>query len=94
MPTFFFDIITIDGFATKDTVGLELPDVKTATEVAKRRLADMSRHVGDENLSELRIEVRDDAGKCVTVDIASFDDHRPDEDWMFRPPFMPPRTKG
>jgi hypothetical protein len=72
MPKFYFDIIQIDGKVTKDTVGTELPDVEAAKEEAKRCLADMSPEAIQEDLSEVRILVRDAQGTKVTLRIAHF----------------------
>jgi hypothetical protein len=72
MPKFYFDIVQIDGTYTKDTVGAELANPEEAQKEAKRCLAEMSRDAINEDLSEVRVEVRDAAGRRVALRTAHF----------------------
>lgn len=72
MPTFYFDIVQIDGTYTQDTVGTEFPSLKAAQEEAKRCLAEMSVEAINRVLSELCIEVRDSLGRQVARRAAYF----------------------
>jgi hypothetical protein len=72
MPIYFFDIVQVDGSVTKDTVGTNLADEEAAREEAKRCMAEMASEAIDEGLSEVRILVRDAAGKRVALRAAYF----------------------
>lgn len=72
MPTYYFDIIQIDGTYARDTIGTELVDVDAAKREAKRCLAEMSQEAINDDLSELRIEVRDADGHTVAFRVAHF----------------------
>jgi hypothetical protein len=73
MPTYFFHIVQIDGTYVEDTVGQELPDAKAAQEEAKRCLAEMASDAINEDLSELRIDVKDAGGNRIALRSAHFD---------------------
>jgi hypothetical protein len=72
MPKYFFDIVQVDGTVTKDTVGTELADEEAAREEAKRCMADMAPEAIEEEMSEIRILVRDAAGDRVALRTAYF----------------------
>lgn len=74
MPLFYFDIIQIDGTFKKDTVGVAMADAAAAREEAKKLIAKMSENAVNQDLSELRIEVRDADDTVLSVGAAFFDD--------------------
>ena len=67
MPMFYFDIVQIDGTFVIDSVGIDLASPEAARIEAKRCLAEMLEQAVNDDLSELRIEVRDAAGETVAL---------------------------
>jgi hypothetical protein len=72
MPKYFFDIVQVDGTVTRDIVGTELADEDAAREEAKRCLADMALEAIEDEISDIRIVVRNAAGERIALRTASF----------------------
>ena len=74
MPQFYLDIVQIDGTFRKDTVGIAADDRADAYDQARKLLSKMSEEAIRQDLSELRVEVRDDEGNVVALRAAFYDD--------------------
>lgn len=73
MPMFYFDVIEINGALRHDNVGVNCVDVAAAKAEAKSTLSTMAMEAVDKDLSELRIQVRDETGHTVSMRIVHFD---------------------
>jgi hypothetical protein len=73
VPRYYFDIRDGDEFAP-DCEGTELSSIQGVQEEAARSLADMARdaihHQHDGARHEMAIEVRDDNGPVLTVEVS------------------------